>query len=248
MRDSCQHESLDAPSQFMKHAFNMTLGERIRAARKARGLSQPALARLCGWDSQSRISQYETDNREPQLDDLKKIARALGVPIESLVTGTNEIPHVSSRLRLTIKKPGVEEGPDVGPYAMVPVVGTAQLGPDGYWVAMEYPVGHGDGSLDVPTRDHQAYALRVKGDSMAPAIRDGWYVVVEPNYPVHPGEYVVVVTKDGRSMVKELLWQRNGQIVLMSVADGFERITLDMDEVEKLHHVAFIAPPSKKRL
>jgi phage repressor protein C with HTH and peptisase S24 domain len=146
-------------------------------------------------------------------------------------------------------KSGIEsdDGIPVRSYRMAPVVGTAQLGPDGFWEELSYPVGFGDGYLDVPTSDPSAYALRVKGDSMTPAIRDGWFVVVEPNEPYSPGEYVVVVTTDGRSMVKELLWERDDQVVLMSVADGYGRLTLDRSNIKHIHHVAFIAPPSKRK-
>lgn len=244
---SCQYGTEDDAFQSVIQTDPMTtLGERIKAARVAKGLSQPELARRCGWDSQSRISHYETGKREPQLEDLRKLARCLGLAIEDLV-GTDSAKFITIA-RHAEPESGIEAGPTIGRYAMTPVVGTAQLGPDGYWEAIDYPVGFGDGYVEAPTSDPAAYALRVKGDSMAPAIRDGWYVVVEPNSPTNPGEYVVVVTKDGRAMVKELLWERNGQVSLMSVADGYGRLTMERAEIEKMHHVAFIAPPSKRQM
>lgn len=239
----------DARQSVIQTYIMTTLGERIKKARVAKGLSQPELARRCGWESQSRISHYETGKREPQLADLQKIARGLGLQIEELVSEGHPEKFITP-YRQNESKSGIgsEEGRPVVRYRMAPIVGTAQLGPDGFWEELGYPVGYGDGYLDVPTSDPAAYALRVKGDSMAPAIRDGWYVVVEPNEPVSPGEYVVVVTLDGRSMVKELLWERSEQIALMSVADGYGRLTLDRSEIKHIHHVAFIAPPSKRKL
>ncbi|MFW6342493.1 MAG: S24 family peptidase [Halothiobacillaceae bacterium] len=141
-----------------------------------------------------------------------------------------------------------EPGPSVGPYKGVPIVGTAQMGDDGYWMELDYPVGHGDGYIDAPTRDANAYALRVRGQSMAPAIRDGWIVVIEPNRDPVPGEYVMVKTTDGRSMVKELLYARPDVVSLMSVNDGYGRLNLAPDEIEKMHPVGMIVPPSKIRL
>ena len=70
----------------------MTLGERIRQARLAKGWSQPELARRCGWDSQSRISQYETSKREPQLDDLRRMANALGMTLSELLAPVDSTP------------------------------------------------------------------------------------------------------------------------------------------------------------
>lgn len=62
------------------------------------------------------------------------------------------------------------------------MVGTAQLGDDGYFCELQYPVGHGDGRINWPTRDPNAYALRCKGESMKPRIRHGEFVVIEPNH------------------------------------------------------------------
>jgi phage repressor protein C with HTH and peptisase S24 domain len=86
----------------------------------------------------------------------------------------------------------------------VPVVGTAQLGDDGYWNELQYPTGHGEGFVRYPMKDPNTYALRVKGDSMRPRIKPGEFVVIEPNAPVVVGDEVMVQTKDGRSMIKQL--------------------------------------------
>lgn len=53
----------------------MELGERIKAARKAAGLTQAQLAAACGWDPPSRLANYEQGTREPSLADLQLIAR-----------------------------------------------------------------------------------------------------------------------------------------------------------------------------
>lgn len=126
-----------------------------------------------------------------------------------------------------------------------PVVGTASLGFDGFWSEIEYPVGYGDGYVMHPTRDANAYALQVKGDSMYPAIRSGFIVVVEPNTTPVIGEFVVVKLKDGRSTVKELLWQRGDEFALQAV-NGQARMTLRVNEVEFIHYVAAIVPPSRR--
>src|SRR5699024_709068 len=58
----------------------MNIGQRIRNVRKAVGMTQPELARLCGWSGQSRISMYERNERQPSYGDLELIAGALGRP------------------------------------------------------------------------------------------------------------------------------------------------------------------------
>lgn len=126
-------------------------------------------------------------------------------------------------------------------------MGTASLGMDGYWLDLEYPPGQGDGYFEFPTKDQDAYVLQVKGGSMHPAIRSGWYVVVEPNKTPQMGEFVLVKLVDGRSTVKEFLWHRDGEYVLNAISNG-ERLVLRENQVEKIHHVGGILPPSGRQV
>ena len=59
------------------------IGDKIRALRKRRGLSQEQLGELVGF-SQSKISKIENGDWD-SLSDLKLLAAALEVPIEELV-------------------------------------------------------------------------------------------------------------------------------------------------------------------
>jgi transcriptional regulator with XRE-family HTH domain len=56
------------------------LGERIRLAREARGLSQEQFAELIARDQRS-VSEYENGKRRIYAHDLPTIAQALGVPL-----------------------------------------------------------------------------------------------------------------------------------------------------------------------
>ena len=61
-------------------------GERVRARREAMGLSQEALAHLCGvhW---TFLGQVERGRRNLSLHNLLKLARGLGVDPAELVQG-----------------------------------------------------------------------------------------------------------------------------------------------------------------
>ncbi len=127
------------------------------------------------------------------------------------------------------------------------MVGRAQLGDNGHWADLEYPVGHGDGYIDFPTQDPNAYALKCEGDSMRPRIKAGEYVVIEPNQPIEPGDEVLVKSKDGRVMVKEFLYKRGGRTHLISANDAHKPVALSDDEIEKMHFVRAICRPSSWR-
>lgn len=137
---------------------------------------------------------------------------------------------------------GLDPAPALRPFRNVPVVGTVQGGDKGYLLELEHAVGHGDGAITYPARDAQSYAVRVRGDSMRPRIKAGEFIVCEPNQACQPGDDVVVVTKDGQRMVKELLYIRDGEATLGSINNGHPNITVPVAEIEKMHYVAAIIP------
>lgn len=92
---------------------------------------------------------------------------------------------------LQAEKPRTVADVDGDPYDVVfkevPVLGNTQLGHGGYWSDMQYPVGNGDGYIRWPSYDQDVYALKCVGDSMVPRIKEGEFVIIEPNHPYHPG-------------------------------------------------------------
>ena len=60
------------------------MGEKLKAARKAAGLSQVELAEKVGC-TQKDICRWETEEREPRARTLKKLAQARGCSMDDLV-------------------------------------------------------------------------------------------------------------------------------------------------------------------
>lgn len=63
----------------------MTTGQLIKAARKKAGVTQEELGKKIGV-SGSSMAQWENDLRNPKLDTLQRIASALGVPVQELIS------------------------------------------------------------------------------------------------------------------------------------------------------------------
>lgn len=120
----------------------------------------------------------------------------------------------------------------------IPVIGDVKGGHDGFLEELEHPVGFGDGYVEYPTADPNAYAVRVRGDSMHPRYRAGEFVIVEPNIEAQEGDDVVVVCANGRKMLKQLNWRRDGEIQLLSVNDGYAPKTMSSSEVMSIQLVA----------
>lgn len=73
-----------APPPAWVLARRQAVGTSIRTARRARGLSQERLAELAGMDRQA-INRIEQGHQSALLDNLIRIADALGVPLAELV-------------------------------------------------------------------------------------------------------------------------------------------------------------------
>ena len=65
----------------------MTLGENIQTARKAKGLSQEALAEQVGVSRQA-LGKWEKDTALPSLDNLQALAAVLDVSVDVLLGTT----------------------------------------------------------------------------------------------------------------------------------------------------------------
>lgn len=212
----------------------MTLADRIK---EAMGSMTPAeLARGAGV-SDSAVSQWlDGTTKNLKAESAAKIEMATGY--SAVWLATNKGPK-----RRQAEPPPEYAGAMSGA-KRVPIVGTAKLGDNGYYEEISSIPGAGDGHIEHVSRDEGAYGLRVRGNSMFPAIKDGWYVIVEPNSRPVVGEYVLVKLLNGQKMVKELLIQRADSIEIVSV-NGGERRTVYNDELESVQAVASIVGPSK---
>lgn len=75
----------------------MTIGDKIKAARRDKGLTQKELGDKLGV-SASMIGQYETGNRNPKFETIQEIASALGIGVSEIM----DITPISSSLNSAI--------------------------------------------------------------------------------------------------------------------------------------------------
>ncbi|MEY2735276.1 MAG: hypothetical protein RLZ58_685 [Pseudomonadota bacterium] len=208
--------------------------DRLKRLRQQAKLTQAELAAKAG------VAQTTIGNLEAGLRGYGKsvlaIAAALGVPPTQLTT---KVGRKGSRPHEVVDATvvDIEPAPALKPPKTVPVVGEVKGGADGYLDELEYPVGHGDGFISYPTTDPHAYALRVRGDSMHPRYRAGEFIVVSPSVAPQPGDDVVVALIDGRKLLKELNWIRDGEAQLLSVANQFAPLTIALADIERMHLV-----------
>lgn len=209
-------------------------------------LTQGKIADALGIN-QGSVSSYLNGYNALNIKVASIIAGLISQPVETFSPRLAE--EISRLAKAATSKPSasaesnVEQGPQItSAPRKINIVGTAQMGSDGYWSGLD----GNEGWVETYSRDEDAYALRLKGDSMAPAIRNGWIAVCEPNHRLVPGEYVMVTTTDGQSMVKELLFENEESVSLMSVNAAYgERRSIAWTDIEKIHYVGNILAPSK---
>lgn len=212
---------------------HMEINEWVKAARKHKGWNQTELGDVVGR-TKGNVGHWETGKHTPSLEQIAAISVATGYPMPAMGARVESPPPEPSN---------VADAPALGPSRLVPVVGHVKGGDDGYLEEMLFPVGHGEGFVPYWTKDKAAYALRVRGDSMHPRYRAREFVVVTPSIEAQQGNDVVVRMKDGRKLLKQLNWNRDGEVQLLSINNGFAPMTIQMSDVESIHRVAGGVPP-----
>ncbi|WP_250489955.1 S24 family peptidase [Caballeronia sp. INML2] len=208
--------------------------QRVQAAGNSLGLSAIDIAKAANVDQRVAGRWLRGEGDPPTLEQAVALQNKFGINAVWLTKGKGD-PGVTVRFADEFQPIPITN------WKAIPVVGMAQLGDNGYWADLEYPVGHGEGYVTFPTNDPDAYALRCEGDSMRPRIKAGEFVVVEPNHEIEPGDEVLVKSIDGRVMVKEFLYRRSGRTHLISTNDAHPPVAFTDEEIEKMHYVAGIA-------
>jgi transcriptional regulator with XRE-family HTH domain len=83
----------------------MTFGEALKRFRERAGLTQAALAERAGLPLRS-VQNWEISHREPRIDGLKRLARALGVTVDRLIADVEPDPAGEDEGRPERRKSG----------------------------------------------------------------------------------------------------------------------------------------------
>ncbi len=156
---------------------------------KRSGLSPSGLAKRAGLDpttfNKSKRITADGRARWPSTESVAKSLAATGASIDQFVALITEAGQPMAEA--------------------VPLIGFAEAGAGGYFDDGGYPAGKGWDEIPFPAVDDEhVYALKISGASMHPAYRDGTVIIVSPSATIHRGDRVVVRTRDGEVMAKEL--------------------------------------------
>jgi repressor LexA len=181
--------------------------------RKELGISMTELADRLGI-AKSAMSNYENQKRKLPLNRIDDFAKILNMQTEELLgfdkpaTPTNLTP---------IKSDDLINIPVLGEIA----AGKARLADQRFIDYIQMP------NTLVPTGN--LFALRVKGDSMAPTIQDGTMVIIKEQPDVEDNEIAaVIINGDDEATLKRVKHQ-NGIILLIADNPDYDPIVLAGD-------------------
>jgi len=159
--------------------ISMSLGERLKEARRLVGMGQTELAK-CAGISQSAISNLEMRGSQSS-QHTQTLADCLGVNIRWLATGEGE-PKSTEKVDHAI--------------ISVPVISWVQAGA---WTEIAEFVAVDERipwAVKVKDKEKRMFALKVSGVSMEPDFKDGDTILIDPARQPENGDYVVVRLKD----------------------------------------------------
>lgn len=222
----------------------MSLGERIRMARDAKGIKQSELAALIDVKSAGVISNWEKDINKPDADKIIKLCEVLEISASYLLDYYGSDIAISPQERHIIKKYRILD--DYGKKAVDTLIDieyercTTRPEPNRAELieisfnAAPVSAGLGDELSDyeqwkkvkVPLTDKSRKAdfiLTVDGDSMEPRFRSGDYILIRSQPTVEVGQ-IGIFDVDGKGYIKKY-----GGDCLISLNPKYEDIMLTDD-------------------
>lgn len=205
-------------------------GERLTRARERKGLSRKDLAQLLNV-GQNTIWRWEVGQREPSLEKIRALARALDVTADELMTQPVTVVAMEQKNDLPAKEDRLDVPADAGRGGTlkVPVfedfagvcAGQGTFNFEGFaHDELEIPLSMIGGSYSrEPGR--APYIIRISGDSMVEAdIPDGAQVLVNPILEANDGDTIIAEYFDDW-MIKWVYWDRNGGGELRSASTKY---------------------------
>jgi len=212
---------------------DMTRGQRIKTLRMKLKMSQLQLALACGWKSKSRVSNYETDFREPSTKDVQKMANALGVSASWLDYGDGKIPA-----------PRHTEFVDLT-YS-IPVLSWSEVI---IWHNctddLKKDLIKNREKIVMCEKGYEGcYGLRVTNDLMEPTAKIGETIIVDRICPPKDGSLVVACIPGAQEAMFKKYTIDGHKRYLRSISGDIDKIDVD-EKVKILGVVIRIKPPDR---
>lgn len=191
-------------------------GQRIRALRNSKKLTQVQLAKIAGVSSPA-VTEWEKDSYLPKAASLEAMANEFGVTTEYILTGKGGVPKTKHNVAPIAPK-------------MAPVLSWVQAGVFTNVEAID--MSRVEEWLPLPDDCDKCFYLKVQGLSNYPIFEEGDYILVDPTvqYSEMQSGDVIVVRKHDEATFKRLVIETDNSRYLQAINPEFKPNIIPLDE------------------
>jgi hypothetical protein len=102
-------------------------------------------------------------------------------------------------------------------------------------------MGEEGGFIIFPGASTNSYTYCQIGDELKPRIKDGEYLVIDPDKEPQPGDEIIIKTVDGDFLIKKLLYIRDDKVHLVSVNENTPSKSYPVEKFAYMHKILAIA-------
>jgi SOS-response transcriptional repressor LexA len=167
------------------------IGKRILEARKAKGLTLKALGELAGNLKQTRLTNWEQGTRAPGPEEIKQLAQALDVSPAFLMCLSDDVQVKKTK----------------SPSHLIPLLDHHQACDTELHIKAIRKQGTANDVIFISVSaallelSDEAFAIKMKDESMTPEIRLNDVLVIDPSVAPKPGDFVVVKVVDKSEII-----------------------------------------------
>jgi repressor LexA len=203
----------------------MNIGQRLKYIRESKGISRRELAKMMGKDEVSFEQYlYKLESGKilnPGIELVESISKALGISPKDLLEKQ-------------------EEHGDIETVFAIPTV-DVKAGAGNHLYAEEYIYVNDI----IPSR--YLSAIKIKGDSMEPIIKDGEYVIIDTSSKdIINGKIYVISDKDGGLLVRRIYKLNDGFFRLLPENEAYKSQDVKASDIRIIGKAIKAVSPSRK--
>ena len=181
----------------------------IKSLRKSMHLSQADFAAVLGV-KQNTVSNWENGIRNVDIETAKKMAGFFGCSLDYLLG---------------------DEGSKTSTSTQIPVLGYVRAGIPA--TACENIIGYEEIS-EALARSGEFFALKAKGDSMEPHIREGYTLIIRRQNDVENGDVAIALVGSDEATVKKVIKHDNGISLVPFNTASYSPMFFSKEEIASL--------------
>ena len=197
------------------------------------GYSASGLAKQAGLDPTSfnKSKRFSSDGkpRWPSTESISRVLEATGATMSDFLSMMDADDELSAS--------AIKSG-------FIPLLGFAQAGSKGFFDEDGYPKGDAWDEIKFPENEYATdgtYGLEINGDSMEPLYRKGDVLVVSRDATIRRGDRVVLRTRKGEVMAKELVRKTASKVDLKSLNPEHDDLSIPANDVSWMARILWVS-------